>query len=322
MPIEFRCTKCDRLLRTPDGTSGKDAKCPQCGTLVRIPEMAPPPPPPSSPPPELTETQAHGGASNPYESPKTLGVAEPAVARGFQPTRIDLGETISRTWEIYKSQLGACVLGALIMVFCTSAANGILFAVAEGFRQNAGGFGVVAITLVEQIAAQTVGAFFAVGMIAFMLRIARGQGSEYGALFSGGPLLVPALVINIIVTIAVVGGLILLIVPGIILGLMLSLSLFMLVDQKADIFGSIKMSATAMQGNKLTVLAIYLITGVLGLLLSIVTCFLGWILVVPFMALLSAVIYLGATGQQTVLDATARPNAERQFSAAGAPPTE
>ncbi len=37
MPIEFRCSHCNQLLRTPDGTEGKQTKCPQCGQLMRIP---------------------------------------------------------------------------------------------------------------------------------------------------------------------------------------------------------------------------------------------------------------------------------------------
>lgn len=37
MSIEFRCTQCDKLLRTSDDTAGKQAKCPECGTLMTVP---------------------------------------------------------------------------------------------------------------------------------------------------------------------------------------------------------------------------------------------------------------------------------------------
>jgi hypothetical protein len=37
MPIEFRCTSCGKLLRTPDDSAGKDAQCPSCGTVVPVP---------------------------------------------------------------------------------------------------------------------------------------------------------------------------------------------------------------------------------------------------------------------------------------------
>lgn len=37
MPILFSCASCGRSLRTPDGSEGKQAKCPDCGALTRIP---------------------------------------------------------------------------------------------------------------------------------------------------------------------------------------------------------------------------------------------------------------------------------------------
>ena len=40
MPIEFRCPSCSKLLRTPDESAGKKAKCPQCATVVDVPGSA------------------------------------------------------------------------------------------------------------------------------------------------------------------------------------------------------------------------------------------------------------------------------------------
>lgn len=37
MPIDFRCTRCDKLLRTPEDKAGRNAICPECGTSVTIP---------------------------------------------------------------------------------------------------------------------------------------------------------------------------------------------------------------------------------------------------------------------------------------------
>jgi len=37
MPIEFRCDQCNTLLRTPDDTAGKQAKCPSCGAILPVP---------------------------------------------------------------------------------------------------------------------------------------------------------------------------------------------------------------------------------------------------------------------------------------------
>ena len=40
MPIEFRCTGCQRLLRTADDTAGKQARCPECGAVMVVPGAA------------------------------------------------------------------------------------------------------------------------------------------------------------------------------------------------------------------------------------------------------------------------------------------
>ena len=37
MPIEFHCSGCQTLLRVPDGSAGRQAKCPQCDRLLDIP---------------------------------------------------------------------------------------------------------------------------------------------------------------------------------------------------------------------------------------------------------------------------------------------
>ena len=74
----------------------------------------------------------------------------------------------------------------------------------------------------------------------------------------------------------------------------------------------------ATRGNKLTIFAIYLIAGLATSLLTLITCFVGAIFTVPFMVLLSAVTYLGVTGQSTVLDIVSDGQSERVFGTAPA----
>ena len=37
MAIEFRCPACDKLLKTPDDSAGRQAKCPNCGGVATVP---------------------------------------------------------------------------------------------------------------------------------------------------------------------------------------------------------------------------------------------------------------------------------------------
>ena len=332
MAIEFRCTNCEKLLRTEAGTEGKKAKCPQCGTVLTVPfsstaGFVAPAPAPSfeAPPPREPDyfaAPAAQAAANPYRSPSTYGRAEATVERGFHPSPIEFGETFRRTWEIFKANLGMCLAGTLVMWFCSGAIGFLLqFIVSAGFHPNDEA-GMIAMIIAQQLVGQAVNAFFMVGLILFMLRIARGEPAEIGLLFGGGPFFLRAFLIQIIVFLAMFGGLLLLIVPGIIFGLMLSQAQFMLVDQRAGIGDSLKMSIEAMKGNKLTVLAIWLVAGIGGLLIGVFTCCIGFLFVGPFGMLLMSVIYLGVTGQRTVLDVAVQPTtAEREFGAPGVQPT-
>ncbi|MAG94651.1 MAG: hypothetical protein CMJ48_13030 [Planctomycetaceae bacterium] len=37
MAIEFNCSHCDKLLKTPDDKAGRGAKCPGCGEMITVP---------------------------------------------------------------------------------------------------------------------------------------------------------------------------------------------------------------------------------------------------------------------------------------------
>jgi hypothetical protein len=84
----------------------------------------------------------------------------------------------------------------------------------------------------------------------------------------------------------------------------------------------LNLSIAAMKGNKLTVFGLYLVTALLGFAVMLFTCGIGLFLYLPFMLLLASVVYLGVTGQRTVLDARDDPQAERAFSAFGGQPPQ
>jgi phage FluMu protein Com len=76
MPIEFRCSHCGKLLRTGDGTAGRQAQCPECATVCTVPGVSTP----TGPIPASTNAgspfgtipqppESADGAENPYQSP-------------------------------------------------------------------------------------------------------------------------------------------------------------------------------------------------------------------------------------------------------------
>jgi phage FluMu protein Com len=86
MPIEFRCSKCGKLLRTGDDTAGRQAQCPECGTIGTVPSPTPPdegglpgPGYPFAGPPGVQSPCQPAGACG-LEAPAAERVVGPAIA--------------------------------------------------------------------------------------------------------------------------------------------------------------------------------------------------------------------------------------------------
>lgn len=72
MPIEFLCPSCQQQLRVPDAAAGKNARCPGCSAIAKVPETSQPPAanplsPPAQPgfnfgPPEPKPSAPSGGS--------------------------------------------------------------------------------------------------------------------------------------------------------------------------------------------------------------------------------------------------------------------
>jgi phage FluMu protein Com len=95
MAIEFRCTQCNRLLRTGDETAGRDAQCPECGAISAIPASTAPsePPPPAGPeggnPFAVWQApEAQPPSDNPYQSPVSSLYLAPGRADPFAKQRV------------------------------------------------------------------------------------------------------------------------------------------------------------------------------------------------------------------------------------------
>jgi phage FluMu protein Com len=96
MSIEFRCDQCSKLLRTDDGTVGRQAQCPECGAISTVPEASVP----SEPSPSPFAASAGGnpfgaapatgaeGSENPYQSPASPAYIPPGQADAFAAQRV------------------------------------------------------------------------------------------------------------------------------------------------------------------------------------------------------------------------------------------
>ena len=157
----------------------------------------------------------------------------------------------------------------------------------------------ISIMSIGNIVTALFGVWIQIGQTKYFLKVARGQPAEITEIFTGGRHFLPILGATILFGIVVFLGFVALIVPGVILSLMFSQYYYLILDRDETIIDSLKTSRELMQGNKLTLFAIGLVAGGLGLLLGIVTCGVGFLAVIPFLALLNVVVYLTLTGQPT-----------------------
>ena len=221
--------------------------------------------------------------------------------RRIAPTIIDFNDIISRTWTMLKENYVVVLLGWFVPAIIGNIVNyglsfgGVIIGNVVFRSQN--------IAQILNFAGSFFGIFFScwlfLGQSIYMLKVARGQDAQLSDVFSGGRFYLTGLMAMILWFLAYIGGILLLIVPGVIWGLMFSQCYFFVIDRNADATASLSLSKQFMQGNKATVFLIWLVCGMGGGVIVLCTCFIGAFAVYPFLSLLNAVIYLGVTGQPT-----------------------
>ncbi len=304
MPIEFRCTQCNRLLRTPDETAGKQAQCPECGAITTIPPASTAAPVGAAPPPSAPGGSDDVGlrGSQP-DQPADSGI--PGAQFGPQwpaaaPAALDMGDVLNRTWNIIKRQWGSC-LGAALIVFVL---NWLITLALEGGghlggRAAFGRQGAVAFHVFGGLVGALIGIWLQIGLMRYFLKVARDGRANLSDLFSGGPYYVDVLVASILYLLITAVGFLLCVVPGIIFSLMFSQYYLLILDRNLVATHSLSESMRLMRGNKLTLFLIDVIVWVGGMAVIVLTCGLGLLAFIPFTLLVRPVVYLILTGQAT-----------------------
>jgi len=320
MPIEFRCTQCNRLLRTQDDTAGKQAKCPECGAILTIPGPATPPgpttPPSGGPESPFGPAVAPGAgagspfvsggaaeAENPYASPADYTVAAPPahtlVPGPIVPTRIEVGDVFGRAWEIFKDNMGLCI-GAVVIVGIINYVVAQIANVSSSMVGAAADDEVVAVVfaLLGSCAAQLFALWLNIGQGLLFLKVGRGQEASLADVFRGGPYYLTVLGASLLVSLICFAGFLLLIVPGIIFALMFSQVFYLILDRNVGITESLELSKQITSGNKAMIFLLWLLSA--GLILAgFLMCCVGLFFTVPLSTLMWTVAYLAMTGQPT-----------------------
>ncbi|MFO0916585.1 MAG: hypothetical protein U0795_26755 [Pirellulales bacterium] len=130
--MEFACIHCGRKLRTPDGSSGKRAKCPGCQQIVQIPPVGDdgselgdvgagaatsPPTPASTPRSAAREREASAAASNPYAAPKSAETWTGVPGGSLGVTgELAFGNVASQAWRLLRERPLDAILLSLVLL--------------------------------------------------------------------------------------------------------------------------------------------------------------------------------------------------------------
>ncbi|GEM_PF-2051563 len=241
----------------------------------------------------VSRYMAYQEQESPNEVQPPVAVPEHTLGK---PCPWTIGESMSLAWNAVKRDFGVLVFSALIGLAVVTAPGHVVDLLFEvGLIETSS---VLYVGLVGGAAAvqMLVSCFFSVGMMRMFLAAARGQDVKMSMLWSGGDRFLAMLGTNVLVGLAVFGGLVFAIVPGLILGLGLPLSGFFCVDRGMGPVAAIRASWLAMSGSKMHWFG-FAIVG-LGISLCGLLAFgVGYFVAVPVLGVATAVIYLRLTGQ-------------------------
>jgi phage FluMu protein Com len=293
--IQFHCPYCDKTLKASDDKAGLRVKCPTCGNAITVQES------PQIPVAEIDQDGLNESAFEPSPRPHSAPIA------------LDPGEVIGTSWEIYKAQLGIPIGAVVIATFVPIAINYMGSFVATivgnvgdqvGRRNNMLVPGFTLAWMIIQFGTMLIvwflQTFLLIGQTIVFLKVVRGQPTEFGDVFRGGHYFLRALGSGILFGLMIAFGLLLLIVPGIIAGLMFWPYLYVLVDTDAPGVDCLARAREITRNTWGTVFVLWLTALGLGMLGALACCF-GTIFTAPLAFMLYAVAYCRMTGQRTVL---------------------
>ena len=300
MSIQFECMSCGSTIEVPDDSVGQKAKCPACYNVMEVPTVQIPDPEP------FDNSQ---DPVNPYASTSTIdsldsGALQPSTEISVR--QIDVGWTLTATWELYKVHFGVLIgffLITFLVSFFSQLGFNLLDLLADVMTAELGEemqFAVkVPLSVVGFILIQLVNVWFSIATIRFLLLVARNQPADFSLLLKSGPYFIRTAIATLLFVVVFYGGLILLIIPGVYFGLTYWNFAFFIVDRNCGIMESFKLCRIHAEGNRMSILVLVLIFMGLGTLGCLALC-LGWIVTTPFSVFMFAIAYLTMTGQPFV----------------------
>ena len=176
---------------------------------------------------------------NPYASPKAGASEEYEGLPPLSHGRMDVGDVINDTWEIYKANFGI-VFGSVfisgILNQLVTAPLQVLPSLLEIVDRDMIPV-IIVMMAVVYVAAILFGVWIGIGQGIILLRVARGESTGIADLFAGGPYFLSVMGWWILLYLLLVPGFLLLIIPGILILLALWPGFGMIIDRRMPLIG-------------------------------------------------------------------------------------
>lgn len=296
MPIEFHCDQCQRRLQVPDDSVGKQAQCPNCSAVLRVPGE-----PHRGPAFDTTV----GLGPNPYAAPPTAGPQMSPRVGGLSHEKLDPGFALATTWYFFKRSAFVLIGAYLILMgasFGLSFGGSILQGVIGVIQGDPNDPLVVLFSLGLSLLNTVVQSWLTIGIIRICCAVVRRQPADVGMVFSGGPWLLRYLGASILFGMAATIGFVLFIVPGVYLVLTYWSYVYFLIDRNCGVMDAFQQAGSYGAGNRFSTFVLGLL-GIGLMLVGVLACGIGVLVTAPLVVLLFSVAYLMISGQYDVPDA-------------------
>lgn len=165
------------------------------------------------------------------------------MADSTRISSFDISPALSAGWDFFQANMGKLIPFGIVFFLASFVPSMILGA---AFRDNE------SVGSIFRLVLQVWSIYLGFGATRFMLSLIRGKNPEISTLLNSNEGFVDYFMMNIRMIIVVVGGLLLLVVPGIYFALKYSFTMLLVADGKATGSEAFKMSAQMTEGRLLT----------------------------------------------------------------------
>ena len=217
------------------------------------------------------------------ETPPPLAGTTPLLQRDYE---LDLGDCISRGWELVKNDFWPVVGTTTLVIFIIFIINQIfgLFtrsAINDMVVQHQISSRGIFIVVLVMIISAPVYTIFTAGLFKYYLKLIRGENVVIGDAFSGfGPHFGQLVLLSLVQTILIFLGYLLCVVPGIYLAVAWYFAIPLIIDKGLGFWEAMELSRKMVNKHWFLVFAFLLVYGLLCMS-GIIACFIGILVTLP-----------------------------------------